>query len=338
MLTIPAEEEPPPNRDSTIVIIEDLSICEHLWSDFVKSEQLLDTWEFRILFTQSIGAKPYFITLLKHNLFWGVIPLEYLSGKDKYYAFGGGIWNEYNALYIGNHLTHKEWKVLKNKIPKNSDIKYLKKDYLNLSIGLSTSEPSYYLDIPIDSLNLDFFFNRFSGKSRRKLQQKMRKIEGAGIEVEKVDYDANGIIEDYSCQHFGDESTFRQIKFRDFLNNLNSSSFNIINLVFTQHRKIVGAAFAIFHNNIFYAMSVGYDSQIKDIGKYINYFEIDYARRIGANRINFFADDCGWKELWGLQKDMLYKYELDDKKLVHAQKYSEFTLMNMNASNEILNN
>lgn len=99
MLVNSPEGEPPSHTDMSIVIINDLNICKQLWLDFVEGDEFLDNWDFRKLFSECIGAKPYFIALLKGNKFWGAIPLEHLPSKDKYYAFGGGIWNEYNHFY-----------------------------------------------------------------------------------------------------------------------------------------------------------------------------------------------------------------------------------------------
>ena len=105
---------------------------------------------------------------------------RHLPSKDKYYAFGGGIWNEYNHFYIGNQLNSREWGMLKNKIPSNSEIKFIRSTNSDSIMDLSPSGVTYYLDIPQNANDLDFFSHRLSGSSRRKLQQKMRNIEIAG--------------------------------------------------------------------------------------------------------------------------------------------------------------
>lgn len=321
MLISSSEDEPPRNQDDSVIVVRDPSICKHLWRDFVKSEDFLDSWDFRKLFSDSIGTTPYFITLLKNNKFWGAIPLEYLRSKGKYYAFGGGIWNEYNFLYIGEPITAEDWKVLIRKIPLNSDIKFLRENDSIRPLGVIAQQVTYYLDIPSRAANINFYLERLSGSSRRKLQQKMRNVEKLGVKVQKVDYDISAYIEHYSVKHFGEESTFRSINLRKVLENLNkqTNKFDVQNFLFTLHGEVVAAALGVIHNKVFYAMAVGYSSEVKDLGKYINYFEIDFAREAGIRRINFFADDCGWKEMWKLEKDMLFRYKPCDNVVLHKE-------------------
>lgn len=218
--------------------------------------------------------------------------------------------------------------MLKNKIPSNSEIKFIRSTNSDSIMDLSPSGVTYYLDIPQNANDLDFFSHRLSGSSRRKLQQKMRNIEIAGVKGQIVDYDVSELIEQYSNQHFGEESTFKSIDFRAVLSGLNNSKFDVQNLVFTLEGSIVGVALAVVYNNIFYALSVGYTPEVKDLGKYINYFEIGFAHKLGAKRINFFADDCGWKENWKLQKDDLYRFDPNNPQILEMQNTGELSFIN----------
>lgn len=310
------DDEPPLHSTGhySVFIISDLNRCRKLWKKFSLSKDLESLWDYRYSFHKGLNATAYFITLFDqiNKKIVGFIPLEYLPSQNKYYSFGGGIWSEHSPIYLGIKIDDSLLELLLERIPNNSDIRYLSSNINNNSKLLTLDEEStYYLTIPESSKTLDIISSKFGHDHRRKFISAMKKISNLQIEVLIND---KNVIDDITCLNislYKDESTYKRINFYQVLKNIKKNRLLgkfIHSTSLKINGKVEAASFCILYNGIFFAMSEGYNRSFNNLGNYLHYVYINEANKLKASKVNFYACDCGWKDHWHLEKERLLKF------------------------------
>lgn len=296
-------------------IEKDLKKCEALWRKFSPNNFLADLWEFRYCFFKAYGSEPYFVVGEKDSEIIGFIPLEYSHSApltDRYLFWGGGDWVEHTGFYVKHEVKKRLLPLFLENSPVPVELLCIDKSELEFTDKLGEDLPTYYLDLAKYHYQIDEYFAAFGSKSRQNIQYDLRKIEQLSPQIVLNQFsDYNGLVE-LNKERFGAESDFHEQGFSDVCKLMTQDKFlkeklRLVSVYIVGELK--ASLLSIVDKDVYTCLQAGYDARITSLYKYLNFQVIQAAINLKVNRIDFLSDDCGWKEHWRLEKEMLYQYK-----------------------------
>jgi hypothetical protein len=291
----------------TISCIQNLSDAETVWKHLTPDIHIDHTWEYRYAYYKYFQYDIYFYTAFADNEPVAVLPLEYNKNIESLIFFGGPYMN-YNDIF-----TKKGYEYLKKElishIDKPATLNWLVEPIDGLD-GIEFQDYSYSAQLNSYTNYGDYIENRFSGKSRRKKRTEMKKIfEDHSIEVKyNISEDFDYLIE-LNKKKFGEQSSFNKPYRIDFFRDIMNIFPSYIITVYADGKK-AAASYASLYNGIYYGFNSGIESNIRDLGKLVNFLGINHAIELGAHTYDAKRKDMGWKEQFRMERKPLYQLSL----------------------------
>ena len=298
-----------------VQVVSDLDWCADLWNEFSPHKSLFDTWDFRYAFYAGYKNDPYFLTLFLEDEPVGVLPLWYEAKKQKYFWFGSW-WQEDNTFFVKDEIFAPLLIALAPKPLFLTGINIHGKNQLNGTVAFEDDDPKFTLRT--DRLNsLDDYLNSLKKKKRYNIKRDIRIIESHNPKI--------------ITNNFSDYSTMVQLTKRrfamkgeevDFKNNYRIKQFRQVIKLGLKHRnyeprmitvminnRVAAVDLVVIYKNIYYALRGGLDvKRFPGIGSFMNSYEIEEAISFKSKRIDFLAEDCGWKHTW-FKSTPLYSFK-----------------------------
>ena len=289
--------------------VEDLDECQRLWQSFSPNENLGDLWFIRKIFAKHIREKPLFIVGIDKEPI-GILPLND-DGNNALDFFGNGQWLERNRSFLKNR---KDLPLFIEKLP-NDDISLSNIDASeNEFFKFEEHEPGYILDLKKYSMDLDTYFQSFKKKQRKNIRYDIKQfLQKYDVKFKLNDLNNFDKMCELNVKRFGKrDSSFGGKRFTAALKEISEELLkqNKLQMISLEVNGSVEAVdLGIVHNNIYTVLAGGANRELKNIGKTLRVEDIKNAIKSNIPKMDFLADDCNWKELWNLEKEMMYKYE-----------------------------
>lgn len=303
-------------------IVEDLNEAKKLWEAFSPFETIDDEWDFRYIFNKYLGFPLHFIVGYDGEQAVGLLPMQLntnngvsqkLFGVDRpFLEFFGGIDTDNNRIFFKNGYEDYTEEFL-NQI----------KDYsilapLSIPYSFKNSEALHYTDKFEQELtnikDLDSFLQTFfDGKSRQKMKNKLNRINrDFKIKISKgSDSDLN-LLFALSKDRFGDNSAFhmeyREEIFKELCEKFQSDIF----VVYVDGEP-KAVSFALIHKGVYDGIGIGYDYEIRDLGKFVFLTQIQRATaELNCKKYDVGKNDNGWKAQLHLNRIPQYKLSINN--------------------------
>lgn len=291
--------------------------CEKLWKEFSTNENLSDVWEYRLCFHQGYQSEPYFIVGKLGEEIVGFLPLEFSkSAGDIYVFFGGGDWVEDHSFFIKKEYKKEYLPLFLKQCPPETYLWLISgSEKYNLQ-DLEEDQPAYFLNLEKFNYNVEEYFSSISGKWRQTLKREIRRIGDLQPRVVINNFlDFEKLVE-FNQKKFGDESAFadsdggygfKQVFKLMIENTFFKDKLRMISVLINDEVKAV--MLVLLWGGVYFPLQGGNDSDIPNLFKFLSYEIIKDAISLKMKRIYFMVDDCGWKEHWCLEKEMLYAFK-----------------------------
>lgn len=289
-------------------VIEDLGQAEQLWKQFSPSLSLYELWDFRYIFYKHKKGSIHFILSYEDDTPIGLFPLQ-RNAEENYLEFFGGSYMENNQIF-----TKPGFESLREafylQITEASHLEYIIGSDLATQ-ALPVMDEKYFLTCTEMHSLEDYFQKFFSGETRGKMRRKMRHIEAEGIRIVKNEFENIEYLFQYNIDNFGERSTFhfsgRKESFRELL----TLGLPVYLLSFYIKDVLVGVSFSLLgKDNTYEYLNLGVSQDApRDLKSYIHLKNIESAILDKASIFNAGCSDCGWKELFHLEKTPQYKFD-----------------------------
>lgn len=283
-----------------------LEECRRLWEKFSPRETIYDEWDWRYGFYKYHQYRLKFIVGTRAGQDIGILPLQY-EPKEDLWEFFGGPSMENNNVWVKSGYE----KCIQDFYKFAGEPVWL--DYL---IG----KDEYTRSLPIDdggySLNLsgfsgaeDFIEHNLRGHLRKHtrsaykdiLSKKPKIIYNRWDDLEKLFY--------LNKQVFDAESSFHDEYEEDTFRDLIKLPYKWLLFSVDFDEETCAVSLGVEHNKCYYFLAVGYKrEEIKQLNQFLNLQNIDEAKKMGSERIDFGYHDCGWKARWGLERTEYHQY------------------------------
>ena len=306
-------------------IIKDEKGCKELWNKFSPNEILWDLWDFRHCFHNK-NFDFHFIACAENSKITGLMPLVY-DKSNKHYTYFGGWFPEQNRFFLEDK---KKLALFLEKCPKNTKISYIKKsekDFYNFT----SDEKRYFLNFVKYSSNNDLlpnlrvlenskfakqilfdnYLKTFTKKHRKNFRYDLKKLKekNYAIKINNVE-DFSKLIE-FNKQRFGEKSDYHDKIFVESMKKLMESAqkknvLHMMSVMFNEKTEAVGLG--VIYNKVYYVIGIGRNVEIENLGKLLIFEQIMNALEQNCNEIDFLSTESGWKELWNLDSEQMYKF------------------------------
>ena len=287
-------------------IVTDLAECERLWNRHIPKNNIFDIWKIREIFSVTHKTRPRFLMIKEQGEVKGLLPLE----KSGYYHtyFGRGDWCEKNQIIAQDDETFGR---LIAALPDYTSLELLQLGNLK-NPSVEEDEPTYYIDLSKYSLDVALYLKSLSRKHRKNLIYDLKKLDEMNIKVVKNRLGDFPKMVRLANAKFGKDSSYLEKEFRSAAEQIiryghKQDMLNQITLELDGAVVAVEAGFVF--NGVYTLLFGGVDREVKNLRKFLNIQHIKDAASLGCRRVDFLVDDCGWKELWNCDGEMLYKYE-----------------------------
>ena len=290
--------------------IRDIKECRKLWDKFSPKESVWDIWEMAYSFHKGYDAEPLFILGIEGGKEIGILHLEKgIEEGEAFFDFFGGDYQERVRFYIKD-------KRLVNKFlaqaPDDTFLTYIDPSEKDFVDGIEEDQPAYSLDLERFDYNLDSYFSSFNKKHRKNLRYDLRQLEKLDYKLVWNVKEHLSRISELNILRFKEESNFNDPKFSKSFKLLIDAAekLGILYMLSIKIGKNIEASqIALFYNNIYYVLTGGSNSGIKNLGKLLIIEHIKNAIRLKAKKIDFMSTESGWKKLWNLDETMLYRFD-----------------------------
>jgi hypothetical protein len=289
-------------------LIDDVEQAKQLWNQFSPSLSLYELWDFRYIFYKHKKSLIHFILGYDNDTPVGLFPLQ-KNEQENYLEFFGGSYMENNTVFVKPGFEEVR-ELLYKQITGSNRLEYIIGNDPATQALLVMDEKYFLTCTEIQSLE-DYFQKYFSGETRGKMRRKMRHIEAEGITMVKNKLENIEYLFQFNIDNFGERSTFhfsgRKESFRELL----TLGLPIYLLSFYIKDVLVGVSFSLLgKDNTYEYLNLGVSSEApKDLKSYIHLKNIEVAIGDRATIFNAGCSDCGWKELFHLEKTPQYKFD-----------------------------
>lgn len=289
-------------------LIEDFEQAKQLWSQFSPSLSLYDLWDFRYIFYKHKKGSVYFIVRYENDIPVGLLPLQ-KNAEGNYLEFFGGSYMENNQIFIqpGQKFSVAEFY---NFITVPARLEYIIGND-PVTQALSVMDEKYFLTCSKLSTLEDYFQHYFSGETRGKMRRKMRHVEAEGISIIKNKLENIEQLFQFNIDNFGDRSTFHFAGRKESFRELLTLGLPVYLFSFYIKDALVGVSFALLgKDNTYEYLNLGvHPDAPRDLKSYIHLKNIETAILDKASIFNAGCSDCGWKELFHLEKTPQYQFD-----------------------------
>lgn len=287
--------------------IKDIEQCKTLWNKFSPKKSVWDLWEMNYSFSKAYNSAPMFILGIKDNQEIGILHLEQPNDPDECIEFFGGSYPEGRSFHIKDKSLVNKF-LAKAKEPYLTCIHSSEKDFVK---NIKEDEITYSLNL-IKFNTIDEYFQSFKKKHRKNLKYDLRQLERLDYKLVWNNKEDINILAELNKIRFKEDSNFSEPGFKESMINLinEAEKLNILHMLSIKiNNRTKGSQIALYYNNIYYVLTGGSNINIKNLGKLLIIEHIKNAYKLKAKKIDFMTTESGWKKLWNLDEEMLYKFE-----------------------------
>jgi len=277
------------------IFVENIDECEKLWEEFSPHLSIFDGWDFRVSFWEFYKYNPYFVLLVEDNQNVGLIPLWYISDKNKYFWFGDigddFDWQEENSFWV------KDEKYLKSLIdvcPKSTVLNNLKESACAFLAGdkrLAKTLPKQTL--MMDGIySVDDFFMTLPKKLRENLRRDKKRIESLNPEIVFDNIDDFSKLVKFNIDKF-DDSPLKDERFVKTFNRIiekgqNGEIYRSRMISVKVDGEVVGVDLNFIFKDIYLTLLCGNDTKkCPGIGHYLTMLDMQDALSLGSKLMDF---------------------------------------------------
>lgn len=292
-------------------IVQNVDEAKQLWHRFSPHVALDDSWDFRYLFYKYLEIPLYFSAIYHGDAPVGLLPLQFNTGKGAipesyvtsppFYEFFGGDDMDSNEIFI-----HRGYENLLpelfERIPSNTILAPLAHPLKYKDSESREYTNKFVADISDISSFEDFMVTFFEGSSRGKMMNKLNRVaKTSGIQVVEGNKSDLALLFQLNIERFGNSSSFAHHYRRQIFNDLfEMYPTDIFTVVVGGEKKAV--SFSINSDGVYSSMNIGYDYEIRDLGKFVVATQIKRAIKLGCKVYDAGKGDSGWKEQFHLTR------------------------------------
>lgn len=285
--------------------IQKIEDAQKWWSVFSPQKTICDSWEYRYCFYKLPQYKIFFWVGFVQDEPIGLLPLQYNSDKQ-YLEFFGGSYMEDNRVFIKSGFEQYISEFYKQ-IQEPARLEYISGEDA-FTQSLSVLDYKYFLPLQNIQSFEEYLAKFFDGEGRGKMRRKVRKIEQNNIQIVKNKREDLEKLFEFNISNFGEDSTFH-LPFRtESFRELFQLPFSFTLLSFEINGKLEGVSLSLLSKGVYEYLNLGANTEWKELRTYIHIKNIEEALAQGAQSLNAFSSDCGWKELFHFQKTPQYKF------------------------------
>ena len=296
-----------------ILICQDIEEGRHIWESCWPQIHLFDIWEVRYCFQKAFSRPPYFLVAENQGEIQGCLALSWNEETGYYGHFPGETWQdktwlEQNRIIAANSNVLRS---LMGEMPENTHVRYLTRESLLLNDRSREIDETGYLFFP-EQYNFSFqsYLNGFSGKSRKKLLQDIKQLEGFGSVYRHNCWSDVDAMFQMNLDAFGNASFFSDPRFLMSFDNLISYLYDNKMLRITTillGGKIAAVDIGGLFNNTYTVLAGGTHPEFKGVAKMINFHHLQWACHKRLDMVDFLCGDFGWKERFHLTPNPLFQ-------------------------------
>lgn len=286
-------------------LIQDLDSAKKWWLYFAETPSLYLDWDFRYCFYKPSGHKIYFYLGYDGDQPVGLLPLEW--NEKGYLQFFGGTYMKKNQIFIKSGFESFVPEFYKN-ITLPLKLEWMS-GYDTFTQNFEIQEYDYFLSIK--EFNS---FDDYKAVAPSRVERKIRKMRQLNreykIDVLQNNFEDIELLFRLNIESYKQDSAFlyqfRQEGFHNFL----ELPFDITVFTFVINGEKKGVSLGCLYKGDYMYLTLGFDAENgpPDLSSYIHLTNFEHAIKMKAKSIDVLAVNCGWKELWGLQKVPQYKF------------------------------
>lgn len=299
-----------------IRVCEDLQEAREIWRRHWPQDGFFDLWPVRARFQEQFRREPYFIVAEHNGKMEGLLALSWIEEENTYGHFPGETcqgktWLEQNKILFKDPDVFRE---LVNPLPESVYIRYLTRKSLPQDQPILTVDELGYLFYPRQhGCCFQSYWDRFSGKSRKKLRRELALLEAQGIAYRyNCSSDVTWMFRK-NLNNFGERSYFSDPRFLTAFENLVAwlQANNMLRVTtVTVGGKIAAVDIGAIWRLTYTVLAGATDSDFPGIAKLINFHHMEWACRERLEVVDFLCGDFGWKERFHLERRPLYKLRI----------------------------
>jgi hypothetical protein len=302
-----------------IKIITDIQDAQKLWNYFSPHHNIDDEWKFRYAFLKHLNFDLKFIVVYENEHPIALLPLQENTGKgllppyaqktDFLEFFGGDDTDNNNLMVIPEHESKRKeiFKLLEKSIPKKTVLAPLSPDAADI-FQRAHYEDLYILDLKKYSDHENFIDDKWDGNSRSKFKRNIRNLYKRNkIQIIRNRFSDLDRLFELNLNRYGESSSFNYSYRKEIFKEL-IKYYDVEMISICVNGKIEAVSYAINFNNIYYAMNMGVNTEINNIGKLLVLLQIDIAIEKKCTIYDAGKGESGWKEGFHFNKIPQYKY------------------------------
>jgi len=300
-------------------VISDPEACRDVWERLWPQQCVFDLWPVRACFARHFDRPSFFVTReAAETRRPFLLALSWIDEAGCFGHFPGETWQGKTWIEQNKIIGWESFPVesVINAVDGKIKIRYLDADFLPSWNSPSRVDETGYLFYPPAH---DFSFERyrqcFSGKSRKKLDQEMARLEARGVLFHHNDPADIGPMMEMNLAAFGSLSYFHDPRFLaafvDLLDFFKKQGMLRITSVKIGGRLAAVDVGAVW-NNTYTVMAGGTDPEFTGVAKLINFHHIKWACEKRLTSVDFLCGDFSWKSRFRLTERPLYQLCLPD--------------------------
>ncbi|MBI1862629.1 GNAT family N-acetyltransferase [Candidatus Microgenomates bacterium] len=291
--------------DIRFELVEDREKAKILWDILSPHKTIDDEWDFRYQFFKPLSYKLHFIAgydqekligllPLQLNTLQGLMPPYYPSDNIPFLECFGGDDTDDNRILMKPGYEQQEQRFL-DQITQRAYLAPLQIQYSYKNKEADLYENKYLLSLEGLISYEDYIDKKWSGSSRKKLRQQIRKLyrENA-IEVMKNDLSDIDYMAELNKRRFGQNSSFQHEYRADIFKNL-AQIYQAEIMSIMVNGKRMGVSYGIKYKDAYLGMNAGVEESLSDLGKLLVLLQIERAIELGCTVYDGGKGSGGWK-------------------------------------------
>ena len=293
----------------TLRVVRDLEEARHLWELLMPRDVVSDLWEVRSAFQRHFRRPLHFIVGETGGRPTGLLPLSWVEESGNYAFFPGETWQGKTWLEQ-NLIPGEEPGRYIGSIPGPYHLRYLspRNNGQPTPIG-PVDEVGYLFRPPSYGFDLSGYFERFSGKSLKRIRREIDAIASRGIAWRTDDPGDFELMVAMNRSRFGNRSYFSDPRFRkgftEMIHYFRERQWLRVTTALIEG-EVAAVDVGVLYNGTYTLMAGGTNPAFPGIAKVINMHHLQWACEKRVQEVDFLCGDFNWKKMFHLQERPLF--------------------------------
>ena len=294
-------------------LYDDLPRCEVLWNSLWPRKGLFDLWPVRNCFFRRFSRPLIFLTAEEGLRPVGFLPLCRLEEQGRQVFFPGETWREQTWLEQNRipAASPAGRDALLEGLPGPLSLRYLTPRSLPPN-RVREDETGYLFHPRRYGYSFDAYWRSFSGRSRKHLEEELRRLETRGTCLRHNDPEDLERLVELNLRTFGEDSYFRDPRFLGAFLDL-AAWLRHRGLARLTSLRVGGRVAAVDLGGLFRGtltvLAGGTDPEFPGVAKGMNLHHLRRACEERLREVDFLCGDFGWKERLHLTPRPLFRLD-----------------------------